>query len=235
MRGRLNLPRLDDLKSRLPRLPRIPRPPWRRGFEDQGPPGPPDSRRRIISIISIGLVVVGVAVIGYPFWTNLWQDRLQERLSRQLSSRQLADKYRAHRVATGDSLTRIKIPALGVDMVVVEGTTDSALKAGAGHYPSSPLPCEAGNVAIAGHRTTYGKPFANLDQLKAGDTIELDTPIGGCVYHLAQTPFVVSPTDVSVLASTTVRSLTLTTCNPKGSAAQRLVVRAAWTEDLRPV
>ncbi|MDQ1421607.1 MAG: sortase, partial [Acidimicrobiaceae bacterium] len=147
----------------------------------------------------------------------------------------LADKYRAHRVATGDSLTRIKIPALGVDMVVVEGTTDSALKAGAGHYPSSPLPCEVGIVAFAGHRTTYGKPFANLDRLKAGDTIELDTPIGGCVYQLAQTPFVVSPTDISVLASTAARSLTLTTCNPKGSAAQRLVIRATWSEDLRPV
>ncbi|MDQ1391683.1 MAG: sortase, partial [Acidimicrobiaceae bacterium] len=126
---------------------RLPRSPWRRGSEDQGPPGPPDWRRRIISGVSIGLVVIGVAVIGYPFWTNLWQDRLQERLGRQLTSAQLANRYRAHRVVTGDSLTRIKIPALGVDMVVVEGTTDSALKAGAGHYPSSPLPCEAGNVA----------------------------------------------------------------------------------------
>jgi sortase A len=239
MRGRLNLPRLDDLKSRLARLGgqlrlRLPWLPWRRGLEGR-PPGPPDWRRRLISGVSIALVVVGVVVIGYPFWTNLWQDRLQERLGRQLHSQQLADKYRAHRVATGDSLTRIKIPALGVDMVVVEGTTDSALKAGAGHYPSSPLPCEAGNVAIAGHRTTYGKPFANLDQLKTGDTIELDTPIGGCVYHLAQTPFVVDPNDISVLASTTARSLTLTTCNPKGSAAQRLVIRAAWSVDLRPV
>jgi sortase A len=192
-------------------------------------------RRRIISVVSIALVVGGVAVIGYPFLTNLWQDRLQAKLGRQLVSRQLADAYRAHKVATGDSLTRIKIPALGVDMVVVQGTTESALQAGAGHYESTPLPCEAGNVAIAGHRTTYGKPFANLDKLQPGDTIELDTPLGGCVYHVAQAPYVVAPTDISVLAATSVQSLTLTTCNPKGSAAQRLVVRAVWSQELKPL
>ena len=198
-------------------------------------PSRPAGQRRLVSVISIGLVVAGVVVIGYPLWTNFWQNRLQDRLAHQLTSRQLADAYRAHRLATGDSLTRIKIPALGVDMVVVQGTTDSALQAGAGHYPDSPLPCEDGNVAIAGHRTTYGKPFANLDRLKPGDTIELDTPIGGCVYTVAKDPFVVTPTDVSVLAATTVRSLTLTTCNPKGSAAQRLVVRATLAKDLQPL
>jgi sortase A len=197
--------------------------------------GPRDRKRRLISWLSIILVVAGIGVIGYPFLTNLWQDRLQARLGRQLTSKQLADAYRAHRVAIGDSLTRIKIPALGVDMVVVQGTTESALQAGAGHYEASPLPCEAGNVAIAGHRTTYGKPFANLDKLQAGDTIELDTPVGGCVYHVSQAPFVVLPTDVSVLATTTVRSLTLTTCNPRGSAAQRLVVKATWAQDVKPV
>ncbi len=235
--------RLDDLRARLP----WPRPGQGRpgqggsgqGRSGQGgsgqSPTPKDWRRRLISWVSIVLVVAGLGVIGYPFLTNLWQDRLQARLSRQLTSKQLADAYRAHRLAVGDSLTRIKIPALGVDMVVVQGTTESALQAGAGHYENTPLPCEAGNVAIAGHRTTYGKPFSNLDKLKAGDTIELDTPLGGCVYQVAQAPYVVAPTDISVLAATTVRSLTLTTCNPKGSAAQRLVVRAVWTEDRKPL
>jgi sortase A len=173
-----------------------------------------------------------VAVIGYPFWTNLMHNRLQDRLAHQLASKQLADAYRGHHLAIGDSLTRIKIPAIGVDIVVVEGTTDSALQAGAGHYPTTPLPCEAGNVAIAGHRTTYGKPFTNLDRLKPGDTIELDTPIGGCVYTVSKAPFVVNPTDVSVIAATMTRSLTLTTCTPKGSAAERLIVQATVTKDL---
>jgi sortase A len=188
--------------------------------------------RRLISGFSIALVLAGAIVMGYPLWTNLVHNRLQTRLAHQLTTPQTQVAYRAHKVAVGDSLTRIKIPAIDVDMVVVEGTTDSALQAGAGHYPNTPLPCEGGNVAIAGHRTTYGKPFANLDKLQPGDTVELDTPIGGCVYQVAKDPFVVEPTDISVLAATPARTLTLTTCTPKGSAAQRLVIQAAWTKDL---
>lgn len=192
-------------------------------------------RRRLISVASVALVVAGLVVIGWPFLTNLWQDRLQSRLSRELQSQQLAQAYRQNRVAIGDSLTRIKIPALGVNVVVVQGTTPSALQAGAGHYPTTALPCTAGNVAIAGHRTTYGKPFTNIDKLQPGDTIELDTPVGGCVYKVTANPFVVSPSDVSVLNSTTAKTLTLTTCNPKGSDAQRLVVQAVWSSDTQPV
>ena len=98
----------------------------------------------------------------------------------------------------------------------------SALRAGAGHYPQTPLPCEPGNVAIAGHRTTYGKPFHNLDLLKPGDTIVLETPIGSCTYKMVPPPFIVAPTDTSVVDPTPVPTLTLTTCHPKGSARQRL-------------
>src|SRR5579884_1543175 len=195
----------------------------------------PRWRRRLISVASIVLVAAGIAVIGFPFLTNLWQDRLQARLSHQLKSASLAQAYRRNQVAVGDSLTRIKIPSLGVDVVVVQGTTPSALQAGAGHYPDTPLPCTSGNVAIAGHRTTYGKPFTNLDRLQVGDTVELDTPIGGCVYKVTAAPFVVAPTDVSVLAASTAKTLTLTTCNPKGSDAQRLVVQATWASDLPTV
>ncbi len=109
---------------------------------------------------------------------------------------------------------------------MVEGTGASALRAGAGHYPNTPLPGEEGNVAIAGHRTTYGKPFANLDHLAVGDQIVLETPIGRHVYRVARAPFVVSNTDYSVISQTPGHTLTLTTCHPKGSARQRLVVRA---------
>ena len=110
--------------------------------------------------------------------------------------------------------------------MVVEGTTASALRAGAGHYPNTPLPCESGNVAIAGHRTTYGKPFHNLDLMRPGDDIILETPIGSCTYKVSKAPFPVSPDDGSVVAPTSQPSLTLTTCHPKGSAKQRLIVRA---------
>lgn len=189
--------------------------------------------RRALSGLSVLLVLGGLALVGYPFATNMWTDRIQERLEDQIASPELQQAYKERKIETGDSLTRIKIPALGLDTVVVEGTTPSALRAGAGHYPQTPLPCEGGNVSIAGHRTTYGRPFGNVDQLKPGDTIELTTPIGGCVYQVAKDPFVVAPTDMSVIDPTAERSLTLTTCHPKGSAAQRLIIRATWVKDLK--
>jgi sortase A len=188
--------------------------------------------RRSLSGLSVLLLLGGIGLIGYPFFTNVWQSRLQDRLGRQLSSPELQQAYRDRAVETGDSLTRIRIPAIDVDVVVVEGITPSALRAGAGHYPQTALPCEEGNMAIAGHRTTYGKPFGNIDRLKAGDTIELTTPVGGCVYRLAKAPFVVPPTDITVLNNTAERTLTLTTCHPKGSAAQRLIVQATWQKNL---
>ena len=189
--------------------------------------------RRTLSGLSVLLVLGGLALVGYPFATNMWTDQIQERLEDQIASPELQQAYKERKIETGDSLTRIKIPALGLDTVVVEGITPSALRAGAGHYPQTPLPCEGGNVSIAGHRTTYGRPFGNVDQLKPGDTIELTTPIGGCVYQVARDPFVVAPTEMSVIDPTAERSLTLTTCHPKGSAAQRLIIRATWVKDLK--
>lgn len=189
--------------------------------------------RRGLSALSVVLVLGGVGLMGYPFATNMWQGRIQKKLDEQLASPELQQAYKDRKVETGDSLTRVKIPAIGLDTVVVEGITPSALRAGAGHYPTTPLPCENGNVGIAGHRTTYGRPFGNLDQLKPGDTIELTTPIGGCVYQVSKAPFAVAPTDLSVIDPTGERSLTLTTCHPKGSAAQRLIVRATWVKDLK--
>ena len=189
--------------------------------------------RRSISALSVLLLLGGIALVGYPFYTNMWQSRIQTKLEKQLASPELEQAYRERSVETGDSLTRVRIPALDVDTVVVEGITPSALRAGAGHYPQTPLPCETGNVAIAGHRTTYGKPFGNLDRLKAGDTIELTTPVGGCVYQLVKAPFIVQPDDLSVLAATPDRTVTLTTCHPRGSAAQRLIVQATWVKNLQ--
>lgn len=189
--------------------------------------------RRTVSVASVLLFLGGVALVGYPFATNMWQDRVQSRLDTQIVSPELKQAYRERKVATGDSLTRIRIPALGVDAVVVEGITASALRAGAGHYPQTALPCEVGNVAIAGHRTTFGKPFANVDRLKSGDTIELVTPIGACTYRISRDPWVVKPTDMSVLNTTGDKSVTLTTCHPKGSDDERLIVRATWVSDLR--
>ncbi|HEX9682414.1 MAG TPA: sortase, partial [Acidimicrobiales bacterium] len=129
-----------------------------------------------LSAVSVGLMIGGLAMVGYPVYTNFYADRKQAELERQLASSELEEAYRRGTVEEGDSLTRIIIPALDVDVVVVEGVGASALRAGAGHYPKTALPCEVGNVAIAGHRTTYGRPFHNLDLLDPGDTIILKTP-----------------------------------------------------------
>jgi len=180
----------------------------------------------MLSGFSIITAVVAIGMLAYPLYTNYAQDRLQSKLAIQLRSPQSKAAYKAGHTTEGDALTRLVIPAIKVDTVVVEGTGASALRAGAGHYPNTPLPGEEGNVAIAGHRTTYGKPFANLDRLKVGEDIVLETPIGQHVYRVIREPFVVSNNDFTVIAQTPGKTLTLTTCHPKGSARQRLVIRA---------
>ncbi len=182
--------------------------------------------RRLMTGASGLMLLAAVGVLGYPFYTNLYQGRVQSGLEEQLVAPELEQAYRSDSLAEGDSLTRLMIPSLDVDVVVVEGTTASALRAGAGHYPDTPLPCQSGNVAIAGHRTTYGRPFHNLDLMKPGDTIILETPVGTCTYSVNKDPFVVAPTDFGVLDPTPSGTLTLTTCHPKNSAAQRLIVQA---------
>ncbi|MEO5679566.1 MAG: class E sortase [Acidimicrobiales bacterium] len=195
--------------------------------------------RRGLSVLSALLLVGAAALLGYPVYTNFQHDRLQGRLGNELASSRLQQAYRDRKVGVGDALTRIRIPAIGVDTVVVEGTTTTALRAGAGHYPKTAMPCENGNMGIAGHRTTYGKPFANIDQLKAGDTISLETPVGRCDYEVEPAPkpflspagrgaaFVVAPNDLRVIDQDPAKAeLTLTTCHPKGSAKERLIIRA---------
>ncbi len=130
--------------------------------------------------------------------------------------------------ATGDAVALIEIPKIGVSKAVVEGVGVEDLKKGPGHYPGTPLPGQAGNAAIAGHRTTYGGPFGDLDELNRGDPINVTTTAGKFRYEVDHTD-IVSPSEVSVLDPTSDNRLTLTTCNPKFSAAQRLIIVARLT------
>ena len=183
--------------------------------------------RRTAVLLNLAVALAGAGLVAYPFATDAWSARvLQPRAEAQFASPALAAAYRSDSVRTASALTRMRIPALGVDTVVVEGVTVSALRAGAGHYPDTPLPGERGNVAIAGHRTTYGKPFRRLDTLAPGDEIEFETPVGRFVYRVARAPFVVDPHDLSVLEQDQRSLLTLTTCHPVDSARERLVVQA---------
>jgi sortase A len=129
----------------------------------------------------------------------------------------------------GDGVGVIVIPRIHLDMVVVQGVDLGTLTRGPGHYPETPYPWEQhGRVGIAGHRTTYLHPFWSLDKLRSGDLIRLRTEFGRFDYHVTEVR-TVSPNDLSVLRQTVQPSLVLTTCNPRFSATQRLVVIAYRT------
>jgi sortase A len=117
----------------------------------------------------------------------------------------------------------IRIPAIGLSQAVVEGVSRSHLKQGPGHYPGTAVPGFRGNVVISGHRTTYTQPFYDLDLLVAGDAIVIDTPAGSYRY-LVESAHVVSSDDATLLTASDRAILTLTTCTPKGSARDRLII-----------
>jgi sortase A len=136
--------------------------------------------------------------------------------------------------ADGQPVGTIDIPTIGANYVVVEGTTTADLELGPGHYAGTALPGQPGNAAIAGHRTTYLHPFYNLNELTQGDAIYITTTQGRFEYQVTDL-LIVSPSDTAVLNPTTTPTLTLTTCNPRFSAAQRLVVQATLVSPPAPV
>lgn len=181
--------------------------------------------------LNLCLALVGAGFVVYPFATDAFATRwIQPRARERFGSPAVAAAYREGRLATAAPVTRLRIPKLGVDVVVVEGVTAVALRAGAGHYPNTPLPGERGNVAIAGHRVTWGRPFRHLDRLARGDRIDLETPVGRFTYVVTRAPFVVAPDDLSVLRQDERSLLTLTTCNPVHDDSERLVVQAVLVD-----
>lgn len=196
-------------------------------------------------------------MLVYPVTTDIYTTQAQAGLRREFAARVAEAQAQAQArqppsqagpataptsappvVGAGQGIALIRIPKLGLDTVMVEGTDPAALRRGPGHYPGSPPPCARGNVAIAGHRTTYGKAFSGLDLLAAGDQITLVTPQQRCTYqvvggasprpapHKGSAAWITSPHDWSAVAPLQGSYLTLTTCNPRGSATQRLIVRA---------
>jgi sortase A len=143
------------------------------------------------------------------------------------TTQQLAFAARAfgRRVHAGDPIGHLRLPAAGIDDVMVEGTGTNDLRSGPGHYPSTPLPGQRGTVGIAGHRTTYGAPFRHLDAVKPGDRVEVAMPYGVFTYRVERTR-IVQPTDVWVTDRVSYDRLILSACHPLYSAAQRIVVFA---------
>jgi len=130
-----------------------------------------------------------------------------------------------HQVPTGDAIGHISIPKIGVGYSVVQGTDESSLEKGPGHYPGTAFPGLGQTVAIAGHRTTYLAPFRHLDALKPGDQIVLKMPYAQFTYAV-QYRRIVLPTALWVTDNVGYERLVLSACNPLYSAAQRIIIFA---------
>jgi sortase A len=141
------------------------------------------------------------------------------------SGRRLAKlaRIQSRRDHTGDAVGKLKMPKLGRSYVVVEGTDLTTLRKGPGHYPKTPLPGEGGTVAVAGHRTTYGAPFRNVNKLKKGDELQMDMPYGRFTYTIDRV-IVVSPNATWITRKAKREQLVLSACHPLYSAAKRIVV-----------
>lgn len=139
---------------------------------------------------------------------------------------QVVSFYPEDPAAIGEPFAFLNIPSLGIDgLVVYEGVDRETLKQGPGHMPQTPLPGQPGNTVISGHRTTHGRPFFDVDLLEPGDRIEVETVTGTHVYAVTET-IVVDPSDVWVTSPRPGGWLTLTTCHPKFSARERMIVFA---------
>jgi sortase A len=131
----------------------------------------------------------------------------------------------ARRVQDGQAIGRLVIPAIDLDIVMVQGTDTADLAKGPGHYSSTPFPGQPGTTAIAGHRTTYLAPFRHLDSLDAGDEVEVEMPYATLDYRVQGTR-VVQPADVGILHRAGYQRLVLTACHPLYSASERIVAFA---------
>jgi sortase A len=185
----------------------------------------------------IGAGILILLFVAYQLWgTGLAESRAQGSLEKEFNQAVTPTTAPQVPVTTvppqlGDAVARIDIPRINVEKYVVEGVGVEDLKKGPGHYPDTPMPGQPGNAAVAGHRTTYGAPFYSLNDLVAGDQILVTTQAGRFQYDVTESK-IVGPNDAFVLDATEDNRLTLTTCHPRYSAAQRLIVVARLVTEL---
>ncbi len=196
---------------------------------------------RILQIVGGLFLIAGLAIAGWQAWelwgTGLTTKRLQADLrpamEAKIASKRPSQAPQPEEIVKvpGNAVAILLIPRMDLDMIVVEGTGTDSLKKGPGHYSRTAYPWEdSGRVGIAGHRTTYGAPFWSLEKLRPGDPITLQTEYGIFNYSVTRTvitdPSGTLPSGASVLGQTRRPTLVLTTCNPRFSASQRLIVFA---------
>lgn len=238
---------------------------------DPPPPAPParrgvgDTVRFVLRGIGQTLITAGVVVllfVVYEVWiTNIFAAHAQSQVESRLKQEWVSGKdpllplpgAKDPTIPLGDGIANLYIPRLGRDFHfgIVQGSvtpTDSELEKGPAHYRDTALPGEVGNFAMAGHRVGKGEPFLNLDKLKPGDAVVVETKSTWYVYRVKGTEHgltvkdtdgvpgreIVQPTDGDVLLPVpdhpgqkpTERLLTMTTCHPKFTAEKRMIVFA---------
>lgn len=215
------------------------------GQAEDGAKPPLGPARRVIRELGLALITAGIIVLiflGYELGgTNFSESGSQHRLASQFNSAVSSSK--GHSSADnsvvggggnsgsgpppGDAIDHIVIPKMGLSKYVVQGVADPQLSQGPGHYPSTVMPGQLGNAGIAGHRTTYGAPFFSLDRLAPGDPIYITDNTGRTFNYVVTGSRVVPADDRTSLDNTpTAATLTLTTCNPRFAATNRLIVNA---------
>lgn len=125
----------------------------------------------------------------------------------------------------GDAIARLRVPRLGLSLVVIDGTSPSDLRRGPGRHRDTFMPGEGELVYIAGHRTTYGAPLSDIDTLREGDPVTLELPYGTVEYRVT-THRIVDDNDLSVLESRGREELVLQACHPRFFSSQRYLVYA---------
>ncbi len=208
---------------------------------------------RTLGALGRVMITAGVLIllfVAYQLWgTGFHTQRAQDDLEDQFEAQ--ADAYDEenpdpgpqnpnrpqpvpHAPARGGGIGRIEIPAIGVNWIFLEGVGLDVLANGPGHYEGTPLPGQVGNAAIAGHRTTYGQPFHNLDQVGEGDRIIVTYINGSRFTYSYLTTHIVTPDRTDVLEYKFDNRITLTACHPKYSAAERIVVVGELLERAAP-
>lgn len=184
-------------------------------------------------IIGALLVISGGAVLGYVLWLTFVTDAVAGHNQPPVVKRFREEFHPQPKVVarpphTGGVYGVLSIPSLSVTVPIIQGVGAGQLSKGVGHFPTSHAIGEPGNLAFAGHRTTWGHPFGDVDELEAGDLIKVQSSTQIVTYKVVKV-FVVKPNRMDLVSDRNLPAkwtLTLTTCNPKYSARERLIVRA---------
>jgi sortase A len=135
-----------------------------------------------------------------------------------------ARRYRLN-AKRGQAIGRLKIPRMGVNMIIVNGTDTDTLKKGPGRHQRTFMPGENRLIYIAGHRTTYSAPFSEINSMRKGDRVTIDVPYGRFIYSMTRHRIVAS-TDLSVLRSPRHEVVELQACHPRFFASHRYIAYA---------